>query len=729
MKKKIILILSSVMIIFLFIPQPRLFSHSEADEQSKTGSKTDSIFDMSLEQLMNVKITTAGKAPEKISDIPASVVLITREDIETYGYTTLTEILANIPGLYSVNDYGEEGTNFGVRGFWSGVPNRNMIILVNDVSQINDYQFNYPLSKINIPVEAIDRIEVIRGPMSVVYGSGAFYGVINIITDKKTRKPSSILSSSLGSAKTKRVVARIADKEGDLHYVFDAYLFDTYGIDQPLNEMVSNPSILPALGVPEDHRTNGRLENNAKYFNFSGSLKNFYLNMSYNVSRKEFYFGFPSYSTGTYLKNNHMKVSFGYRKDLSKIIKINGKFGYFYNRDWYRYNFLSDDWYGIQKLESDAWEAELNVFINPSSLLEIATGLSYRSVLDTSNMYDLPSVQDPSFENSIVYLPPGENIVTRALFAQINYNPFKSLRLVGGLRMEQSPRYRLSAEYGHGTDGFSRKDGIYDQDKIEIIPRFAAIYYLNKRNIFKFLYGKAINRPSFDQNRQNSLDPIERPHLKPESIQTLELNYIGTISPEFTLNISVFRNSLKNLITRVVVFEEDDIYYQTWSDNGGRMVTTGVELTLNAEPFNDFRMELNGTFQGTDNKRTRFENINVAYSPKLLGYLKAAYRGYGFRVAVIGNYVGRMETHWDHTIKNPDDSFGARIGEKVGGYFVLGANLRLDDLFIDGLYLNIKCLNLLDEKIRYPTTTINDWLDKGTIGMGRSFLVSVGYKF
>ena len=137
---------------------------------------------------MNIKISTAGKTLEKIGNIPASIVVITREEIETYGYMTLIEILENIPGLYAINDYSMFGAKFGVRGFWSGVTNDNMIILVNNVQQVFDLTSNYPLTEITVPVEAIDRIEVVRGPMSVVYGSGAFLGVINIITNETNKE-------------------------------------------------------------------------------------------------------------------------------------------------------------------------------------------------------------------------------------------------------------------------------------------------------------------------------------------------------------------------------------------------------------------------------------------------------------------------------------------------------------------------------------------------------------
>jgi outer membrane receptor protein involved in Fe transport len=721
--RKVFKLLIFSVVISIFVLQTALFSQKESKE-----SQTDKLFKMSLEELMKVKVTTASRTPERIGDIPASVVLITREDIEIYGYRTLTEILENIPGLFAIDDYAEGGANFGVRGFWSGVPNDNMIILINGISQVNDFLSNYPLNKIAVPVEAIDRIEVIRGPMSVVYGNGAFYGVINIITNDNFYGPTSIVEAAVGSEKTKKLFLRVAGKQGDVDYVFNASLFDTYGFDYPLSGMVTNPSSLPLLGVLEESRTDGKLENNEKYINFSGTFKDFFLKLSYNEGIKEFYFNLPSYSYGTNIRNTFTNISFGYRKELSNIMTLEGRFTYSNNRDRYQYNVLFDDFYGIQDIETNGFEVELNAFISPHSNLDITSGLYYRAVLNVTDMLDLPSFGVPALENVMRSLSKDDDIITRALFTQIIYSPSDSLRLVAGIRLEQTPKYKLESTRTVGTEPAVNASGIYDIEKIEIIPRLAVIFYLNDDNIFKFLYGKAINRPSFAQNVFNSLNPVY-PKLEPESIQTLELNYISNVSSIFTLNASVFRNTLNKLITRIVEFDEQTNEYESWSGNAGKMVTNGIELTLNAEPVLNFRMELSGTYQKTEDKRDGYEDIDVAYSPKFLGYFKASYRWDTFTLALTGSYVGAMETFWDETKENPDGSFGGRIGEKVDDYFVLGANLRIEDLFLDGLYLNIRCSNLLDEKIRYPTFTNNPWADRGTIGIGRIFLVSIGYKF
>lgn len=725
--KKAVFGLAFFVIIFALLFPSKLMPDNDVEkEKSEKQKKIDRLFKMSLEELMDVRITTAGKTSQRIGDIPASVVLITREDIETYGYRTLGEILENVPGLYGIDDYAEYGANFGVRGFWSGVPNDNMIILVNDVHQVNDLLSNYPLNKVLVPVEAIDRIEIIRGPMSVIYGAGAFFGVINIITNDDSNKPVSMVSASYGSQDTRKLFLRYAGGEGDFQYFFNASFYRTDGLDVAVSDMTVDPSSLEELGLPLDSRTGGRLGDTQKYFNFSGKFKGFYVNMSYNESNKYFYFALPPVADGSLDRINATHISFGYRGNVSKGFDINGRFSYARIRDSYRYDHLFPDFYGVQQVGTDAMEIELNTFYSAASTLNITSGLYYRAILEATNLFDLPSFGNPFFENTRIFLSDDDDIVTQAFFTQVDYSPLKNLKLVAGIRFEQSPKYQLEKFQAIGSEIVIRANETFDQSKIEVIPRFAAILSINESNILKFLYGHAINRPSFAQNYQNTL-LAGRDDLSPESIQTLELNYIGTFSNRFSINASVFRNTMDNLITRVVKFT-DGQNYDSWSANAGETVTHGIELAFNAEPIEYLRMEFSGTYQKTEDKRrepTNYENIEVAYSPKFLGYFKASYLGVGYKVAVTGNYVGAMEAFWDETL--PPD--GKRIGERVKGYFLMGANVRFDDLFLDGLFLNIRCSNLFDTEIYYPTFTHNDWATRGTIGAGRSFLVSLGYKF
>lgn len=189
-------------------------------------------------------------------------------------------------------------------------------------------------------------------------------------------------------------------------------------------------------------------------------------------------------------------------------------------------------------------------------------------------------------------------------------------------------------------------------------------------------------------------------------------------------------NKLTNLITRQALFEGGD--YKTFSDNGGGLTTNGIEVTLQSQPLKNLQCELSLTYQKTEDEQ--LGGNDPAFSPTILGYLKLAYRvSDDIDFSLSGYYVGEMSSFFDVELKNPSAGAGSEqigyVGKDADGYFVLGANFRMENLFSDGLYVNINVSNLLDETIRHPTTSLNKWADKGTIGEERMFFVTVGYEF
>lgn len=665
---------------------------------------SEDIEDFSLEELLNVEITTAGKQAEKISEIPASVVLVTREDIEKYGYQSLVEILQNIPGLYMTDDYVSE--NFGVRGFWTVNPQRNMVILVNDVPQTEFLLNSNLLSHINVAPEAIDRIEVVRGPMSVIYGSGAFFGAINIKTNVVGDKPVSSVGAAFGSEKSTRVFARASGKEGDLTYAFNASFFNTDGMNNNYEDMGAFTG-----------STEGALENEERYFNFSGVFKGFTIDSSYSEAFKEISVVLPSVNEGTLIHAKALRFAFGYEKKFSDKAKGVAKFTYFRNYWTFDYDIAIPNLYGFQTNGAAGYKAELNFYFDPSDKLNITLGIEYNKVSDVTSDAHIPFFV--LFDN-YNGLAEDSSMVSQAIFTQFNYKLSNKLKLVLGARVEQVPEYTMEFLLGHAdpTDPlFGTEDRVqatYSQTKAEFIPRVALIYSPNDNHYFKLLYGQAINRPSFFQSLEllTGSEP-----LSPETIQTLELNYIGNLSPKFQVSLSLFRNMLDNLIFRSLLVIGGE--FVSVFDNVGEMTTNGVEFTITARPNKDFHLELSGTYQKTEDK---LYNEEPGYSPKFLGYLKASYFfNDDVSLAVTGNYVGEMESFYDGS---------ARLGEPVDGYFLLGANLRIRNLFGKGFFLNFRGSNLLDQEVHYPATSNNSFFaTKGTIGRGLTFLATLGWKF
>lgn len=141
--------------------------------------------DLSIEELMGVSIEQVFGASERmqpVTEAPASVTIITADDISRYGYRTLADILRGVRGFYVSDD--RNYSYIGVRGF--GLPgdyNSRVLLLVNG-HKVNDniYDQAYIGAELGMDVATFDRVEIIRGPASSLYGTSAFFAVVNIIT-------------------------------------------------------------------------------------------------------------------------------------------------------------------------------------------------------------------------------------------------------------------------------------------------------------------------------------------------------------------------------------------------------------------------------------------------------------------------------------------------------------------------------------------------------------------
>ena len=142
-----------------------------------------------LEALMKMEIPVveaASKYEQKTTEAPASVTIITADEVKKYGYRTLADVLASAPGLYTT--YDRNYSYLGVRGFSLGdfyTRNSRVLVLV-DGHRINNSLTDGAAigTDFILDTDLIDRVEVIQGPGSSLYGNNAFLGVINVITRK-----------------------------------------------------------------------------------------------------------------------------------------------------------------------------------------------------------------------------------------------------------------------------------------------------------------------------------------------------------------------------------------------------------------------------------------------------------------------------------------------------------------------------------------------------------------
>jgi iron complex outermembrane receptor protein len=156
------------------------FSASSALGFTGAVAQTPSLFDLTIEELGQVRVTTAARTPQALIDTPASVYVITAEDIRRSGVTSIPEALRLAPGVEVARNSSSSWT-ISIRGFSSDLSNK-LLVLIDGRSVYSPLFAGVFWDVQDTLLEDIDRIEVVAGPGGTLWGANAVNGVINIIT-------------------------------------------------------------------------------------------------------------------------------------------------------------------------------------------------------------------------------------------------------------------------------------------------------------------------------------------------------------------------------------------------------------------------------------------------------------------------------------------------------------------------------------------------------------------
>jgi len=699
------------------------FSIKAQENNLYTTLDSTSLYYFSMEDvLFNNKASTASKVDQKLSDIPASMMIITRENITKAGYKNLNEILENIPGFYSLgNVYFEGGTNFGVRGFSSAGAMTDFMILVNGLSQMEDYSNSFSTDKIIVPVEAIDRIEVVKGLNAVIYGSAAFMGAINIITNENSNKKSNVVNTSYGSNGTYRTSLHLNEKKKDLSFTINANVTKTNGLNVKYSDLQSDSSKIKSWGLPSNATTKGQLGGFQKYFEMNTQYKDFSFSILSADNAQGVLGSSPSANTteGYLLNTIYNQYAIKYNKVFNSNIELNSRLSY------YNYLLKGDaHWkfansYNLFKTQTNGYDLDISALITPSKYIDFQIGVNNRTALDISRIMDISTLSQ-NFRNLSINLKDNENFHTYSVFAQSNIKPTENLILVAGLRAEQTNAFNLCASRAFEIDPITKKDttitnliGLMDYSKIQIIPRLASIYKFNNKNVLKLMYGVSIKRPSILEN----IDLINTKlyGLAFATMKTSEVNFSTILDDNVSISASLFHNQLSNLVTRQSFFIQNNI--TTLSENVGKMNTYGAELNLKYNLSYQFSIDGTIVIQNTENKTKNYP-LAQSYSPNALGYINLNYVFNNINFCITGQYIDKMKTGWN--VVNSQ-----YLGQETPDYFVANFTCRVNNLY-KKLYTKLHISNITNSEIRYPTTQNSTWTNKGMLGFGTRFQIELG---
>ncbi|MGH9559875.1 MAG: TonB-dependent receptor plug domain-containing protein [Terracidiphilus sp.] len=149
---------------------------------SRGGESQNDLANQSLQDLMNMQVTTVSKTEQKLSQTAAAVFVITQEEIARSGATNIPDLLRMVPGM-NVAQIDSNTWAVNARGFNSRFANE-LQVLVDGRSVYSDSFGGVFWDQLDLPLEDVERIEVIRGPGGSVWGGNSVNGVIDVITKK-----------------------------------------------------------------------------------------------------------------------------------------------------------------------------------------------------------------------------------------------------------------------------------------------------------------------------------------------------------------------------------------------------------------------------------------------------------------------------------------------------------------------------------------------------------------
>jgi iron complex outermembrane receptor protein len=554
---------------------------------------------LSLEQLMDMNVHSvygASKYEQRVTQAPSSISIVTAEDIRRFGYTDLADVLRGVRGLYVTND--RNYTYIGVRGFLRpGDYNTRVLVLV-DGHRLNDnvYDSGSVGRESMLDVELIDRVEVIRGPSSSLYGSSAFLGVINVITKLGRGVDGAELAVDAGSYDTfkqRATYGKTFDSGLDWlvsasHYSSDGMNFYYPEFDQRSSEdrRAANDGV--ATGV--DDEESAKFFSSIRYGDFAASL---YLSDRHKkVPTASFESIFNDPATMTDDMRGYLEMS--YQHVLNERTRLNMRASY----DSYQYqgDFPIDyallgkaDYQAVSRDEMiGEWlSTELQLTLQPSARYTLVLGSEYRA-----NLREFQIVYD-DIEPRVYYLDRDETSSVIGVFAQAEARLRHDFSLTAGLRYDR---------YGETIGGTTN-------------PRFAAIYNPSPNSAIKALYGEAFRAPN-PYERYYYQDQVGRPPLRPETIKTYELAYERYFNSTYRLSLSGYTYDIDGLITQTATPDSDPYF-----DNIDDVQARGVEIELEGSYDNGTILRGSWAIQRAKDVASDLELTN---SPRHLGKLTAS---------------------------------------------------------------------------------------------------------
>ena len=671
--------------------------------------------------VLDEMVVSATRSEKKLLDTVASVSVITDKDLNKMHINNLDEAFVKIPGVYvgRLSGIGSTTSQTVMRG----VNAANSVAVLVDGVQVND-SYNGSVTWSAIPVDMVKRVEVLRGPASVLYGGNALAGVINIIT-KDVDKTSVNLKLSYGSNNTQNHSLYVAGKASDkldfnVNYEkkkTDGYITDpvlsskaVFGAETTTTNTGAKRWIIGNKGKRQwDENTVGV---GFKYhFDESKSLaldftKNEY---EYSYSAPTSYFGDDIIKkAGTYFSTPGEKASNKYNMTYND--SKNGWKAVVGYSDQYKQHDTSISKATDSSKPNTRFSFDLQKNQTISANNNAVFGLNYRKDEMDATVYKLADKFNSDSKIAVDSMASGTNKSFSA-YVMDEHKFSDRWTATAGLRYDKwSTDGRILLP--NKTEAINYDESTYDNWS----PSLSVMYKPEADSSVYLSWGKAFEAPSlyrmYSSSYSSNVYNIANPNLKPQKAETFELGYKKDLNNKSAIGVSVYDTKYKGLLYKNSLGVVDGMN-ATCYQNAGEAEAKGFELELNHNFDDKWSAFLNYTYQNPVIKKAlkaTEKDKYVTAIPKEVFRVGVTYSDDKWSGMLTGEYISKRFSKTDNS-----DTVNGVYGS-YDPYFIM--NMDISYSFNKNYTLTASVNNILDRDF------FNYYYQPG-----RTYSVELNYRF
>lgn len=658
-------------------------------------------FSYSLEELMDVQVVTASRYLQKAADVPANVTIITSKEIRLKGYISILDILRDVPmidikstgqGYYT--DIGGRGVNqrANMGKHWQ------MRIDGHDMTWQQFYRNH--LSAAWVSVDNIERIEIIKGPASAVWGANAYLGVINIITKDIQNNQHGEVSFLGGSHDTYAVNGSVGEKFSEKGSIFTSVSFFQDDIPRKIKEW--------SIVKGDDVVLHG---NESDFLNIYSKVKygDFFLDgmisedrsrhaiSSFGVGAEDALFNIDKYYLDggwkhEYERGSELTISAFYDRTAwgddarYENSPFNGPLMPDTGDAESEAHFLrdmeaEDDIYGARIVSSMQLNDELVLLLGAEYEHQDITRWYYPSVWTVDNL------EVPKFE-----------IYDWGAYSQLTYAPIRQIDLVGGVRYDYNEIY-----------------------KDTVNPRAAIVVKPSETLFWKIMYGRAYKAPSIHELFYYRKDAVYgNPAVNPEKNNTYETQITYFLKDVAQFSISGFYIDMKDQInyqtrtaSQPLLGEEDFPASQLptgtknyrQQGNDGHYASRGIEAGIKYYPSDKLMFNVDATYREAVDKENNDSLLDFAARFKIVSSITYT-MNCKYSLTLSGRYVGDQKCP-NYLFQEAGYEFNMTEDNtlEVPAYFVSSLTLSIHNL-MKNTDLMLKIENITDREYYDPAREV-----------------------